>query len=84
MIDWSRCPELESTADTLHGAWRVKGHRVPVQALLDNYEADETPLSIARMFALPVATVRRVLHRFEGGTGGAVRGCGPAYVPARL
>jgi uncharacterized protein (DUF433 family) len=56
-IDWSGCPEVERTDDTLSGAWRIKGRRVPVSAILDNFAADETPLSIARMFGLPVATV---------------------------
>ena len=61
-IDWSRCAEVERTDDTLSGAWRIKGRRVPVSAILDNYTAHQTPLQIARMFAMTVATVRKVLH----------------------
>ena len=30
--------------------------------ILDNFDSGETPRAIAGMFALPVATVRRVLH----------------------
>jgi uncharacterized protein (DUF433 family) len=39
MIDWSRCPEVESVADRCHGAPVVKGTRVTVQGILDNAEA---------------------------------------------
>jgi uncharacterized protein (DUF433 family) len=60
-IDWSRCKEVESVADRCSGAWVVKDRRVIVSGILDNADADETPLQIARMFALPVATVRKVL-----------------------
>jgi uncharacterized protein (DUF433 family) len=62
-IDWTTCPDVESVTGRCSGAWVVKGTRVMVEScILDNYAADETPRSIARMFSLPVATVRRVLH----------------------
>ena len=28
MIDWSLCPDVERSADTLSGAWRIKGTRI--------------------------------------------------------
>ena len=36
VIDWSRCPELESKPDTQGGAWVFRGTRVPVTAILRN------------------------------------------------
>jgi uncharacterized protein (DUF433 family) len=45
-MDWSQCPDVERTADTLSGAWRIKGTRIPVQAIIDNAE-DCTPEEIA-------------------------------------
>jgi len=36
VIDWSRCPELESRPDTQGGAWVFRGTRVPVTAILRN------------------------------------------------
>jgi hypothetical protein len=39
VIDWSRCPDVESVPDRCSGAWVVKGTRIPVQAILDNAEA---------------------------------------------
>jgi uncharacterized protein (DUF433 family) len=64
MIDWSQCPDVERSADTLGGAWRVPGTRIPVQAILDNAK-DCTPEEIAGPDIYPdlsVDTVRRVLR----------------------
>jgi uncharacterized protein (DUF433 family) len=64
MIDWTNCPDVERSADTLCGAWRIKGTRIPVQAILDNAE-DCTPEEIAGPDIypdLPVDVVRRVLR----------------------
>jgi uncharacterized protein (DUF433 family) len=63
MIDWTNCPDVERTADTLSGAWRIKGTRIPVQAILDNAE-DCTPEQIAGPDIYPelsVDLVRRIL-----------------------
>jgi len=38
MLDWSTCPAVERSVDTLGGAWRFKGTRVPVRALFENLE----------------------------------------------
>jgi uncharacterized protein (DUF433 family) len=62
MIDWSRCADAESVPGRCSAAWVVKDSRVMVEGILDNFDGDQTPLQIARMFTLPVATVRRVLH----------------------
>lgn len=42
MIDWSACAAVERSADTLSGAWRFKGTRVPVKALFENLESGAT------------------------------------------
>ena len=62
-IDWSKCPDVESVPGRCSGAWVVKDTRVMVEScILDHYASDLTPLQIARLFGLPVATVRKVLH----------------------
>ena len=38
MIDWSNCPEVESSADRVSGAWVFVGSRVPLAALFENLE----------------------------------------------
>ena len=42
MMDWSACPSVECSADTLSGAWRFKNTRVPVKALFENLESGAT------------------------------------------
>jgi uncharacterized protein (DUF433 family) len=61
-IDWSRCPDAESVPGRCSGAYVVKDTRVMVEGILDNFDGGETPRAIARMFGLPIASVRRVLH----------------------
>ena len=36
VLDWSRCPVLESKPETQGGAWVFRGTRVPVTAILNN------------------------------------------------
>ena len=36
MIDWSKCPALESIPGKVSGAWVFRGTRVPVSAILKN------------------------------------------------
>ena len=38
VIDWSRCPVIESVPDKVSGAWVFRGTRVPVSAILDNLQ----------------------------------------------
>jgi hypothetical protein len=40
MIDWSSCPVVERSAETVSGAWVFRGTRVPVSALFENLEDD--------------------------------------------
>jgi uncharacterized protein (DUF433 family) len=42
MIDWSACPAVERSTETLSGAWRFKNTRVPVKALFENLESGAT------------------------------------------
>jgi uncharacterized protein (DUF433 family) len=54
LIDWSRCPFLESKPDTQGGAWVFRGTRVPVTAILRNM-SELSVLELAEEFP----TVRR-------------------------
>ena len=42
MLDWSNCPEVESSEAVLSGAWVFQGTRVPVRALFENLESGAT------------------------------------------
>jgi uncharacterized protein (DUF433 family) len=68
MIDWSRCPEVESVPGRCSGAWVVKNSRVIVETcILENAEEGASPEEIADWFEVPggVDVVRRIL-RFAG------------------
>ena len=60
MIDWSRCPDVESVPGRCGGAWVAKDSRVMVEGILENAE-DCTAEEVADMFDLDVDTVRRIL-----------------------
>ena len=42
MLDWSKCPAVESASGKLSGAWLFRGTRVPVSALFENLEGGAT------------------------------------------
>ena len=42
MLDWSNCPEVESSQEVLSGAWVFRGTRLPVKALFENLESGVT------------------------------------------
>ena len=61
-VEWANCPDVERTADTVSGHWRLKGTRIPVEDLLANAE-DQTPEQIkAEVYpSLPLDRIRRVI-----------------------
>ena len=60
--DWSKCPEVERSQDTVSGAWRLKGTRIRVSDILAN-AIDQTPDQIVKEVyeGLDVDRVRRVI-----------------------
>jgi uncharacterized protein (DUF433 family) len=38
MLDWSSCPVVNRSPETLSGAWVFRGTRIPVSALFENLE----------------------------------------------
>ncbi len=50
MLDWSKCPAVESVPGKLSGAWVFRGTRVPVSAVFENLEDGLTINEIVEMF----------------------------------
>jgi uncharacterized protein (DUF433 family) len=50
MLDWSKCPAVESVPGKLSGAWVFRGTRVPVSAIFENLEDGLTIDEIVQMF----------------------------------
>ena len=42
MIDWEKCPAVESIPGRLSGAWVFTGTRLPIYALFENLESGAT------------------------------------------
>jgi uncharacterized protein (DUF433 family) len=61
MIDWSRCPDVESVPGRCSGAWVVKDSRVIVESCILGNAEDCSAEEIADMFEVPVDVVRRIL-----------------------
>jgi uncharacterized protein (DUF433 family) len=63
MLDWSKCPAVESVPGKLSGAWVFRGTRVPVSAVFENLEDGLTINEIVEMFeGLPKELVLGVLE----------------------
>lgn len=60
-IDWSRCPLVEVVPGKVSGAPILVGTRMPVQAIVDNYDAGLSPSEIADAFRLELSDVLAIL-----------------------
>jgi uncharacterized protein (DUF433 family) len=60
-VDWSACPLVESRPNVQSGSWVLRGTRMPVEAIINNYQAGEDEAGIAEMFELPIGKVTEVL-----------------------
>jgi len=62
VIDWSRCEVVESVPGRLAGAPVLLGTRLPVQAILDNYDDGLEPEQVAAIFEVAASDVAAVLE----------------------
>jgi uncharacterized protein (DUF433 family) len=42
LLDWSQCPDVESVAGKLSGAWVLRGTRMPVSLIFESLEYGST------------------------------------------
>ena len=61
-MDWSECSLAEIKLGVQGGRPVLKGTRMPVDDIVDNWEAGEDELEIAANFRLPVDQVKAVLE----------------------
>ena len=63
MVDWSKCPEVESSAYRVSGAWVFVGSRVPLAALFENLEDGVSVKEFTELFpGVRLAQARAVLE----------------------
>ena len=52
-IDWSECPLVEVKPEVQSGAPVLRGTRMPVNAIVDNFDYGVSVAEIAQQFELP-------------------------------
>jgi len=57
-VDWSQCPEVERVPGRRAGARVLRGSRVTVAEVMDNYANDSAPEEISENFGLPIGQLR--------------------------
>jgi uncharacterized protein (DUF433 family) len=68
-IDWSDCPLVEVKPGVQSGAPVLRGTRMPVDAIVDNFDYGVSAAEIAEQFEIPPRRVEAILtyaqsHRF--------------------
>src|SRR5579884_613489 len=61
-IDWSACPLVEVKPGVVSGAPVLKDTRMPVDAIVGNFDYGESAADIAAMFEIPLEKVEAVLE----------------------
>ena len=65
MIDWSECPLVETKPGVHSGATLLRGTRLPVAAIIDNFGWGLGFAEIAEQFEVPQSAVREIVEYAE-------------------
>jgi uncharacterized protein (DUF433 family) len=65
-IDWSLCPLVEVKPRVQSGAPVLRGTRLPVSAIVDNFDDGLTSEEISEQFQVSVDRVREILTYVAG------------------
>ena len=60
-IDWSECPLVEVKPGVQSGAPVLRGTRMPVNAIVDNFDYGVSAAEIAEQFEIPPEPVEAIL-----------------------
>ena len=60
-IDWSECPLVEIKPKVQSGAPLLRGTRMPVNAIVDNFDYGLNIAEIAEQFEIPPESVEAIL-----------------------
>ena len=60
-IDWSECPLVEVKPGVLSGAPVLRGSRMPVSAIVDNFDYGVSVAEIAEQFEVPPDRIEAIL-----------------------
>ena len=65
-VDWARCPLVEVNPKVQSGAPVLRGTRLPVSAIVDNFDYGLNPEEIAEQFQVTVDRVHDILNYVAG------------------
>ena len=60
-IDWSECPIVEVKLEVQSGAPVLRGTRMPVDAIVDNFDYGVSVAEIAEQFEVPPERIEAIL-----------------------
>jgi uncharacterized protein (DUF433 family) len=60
-IDWSQCPLVEVNPGVQSGAPVLRGTRMPVNAIVDNFDYGVSVAEISEQFEVPLDRVQAIL-----------------------
>lgn len=60
-VDWSECPLVETKPEVQSGATVLRGTRMPVNAIVDNFDCGLSAVEISEQFEVPVEQVEEIL-----------------------
>ena len=60
-IDWSECPLVEIKGGVQSGAPVLRGTRMPVNAIVDNFDYGVSVAEISEQFEVPPACIRAIV-----------------------
>jgi uncharacterized protein (DUF433 family) len=61
ILDWSRCPDVESVPERRSGAWVFRDTRMPVATIFENLEAGSSIKEIIEQFHVTREQIQAVL-----------------------
>ena len=62
MLDWSKCPAVESIPGKVSGAWVFRGTRLPVATIFENLEDGMTIEEVMEQFDVTREQIQAVLE----------------------
>lgn len=65
-IDWSECHLVEVNPNVQSGAPVLRGTRLPVSAIVDNFDYGLNPDEISEQFQVPLVRVNEILEYVAG------------------
>jgi uncharacterized protein (DUF433 family) len=65
-IDWTKCPLVEVKPRVLSGAPVLRGTRMPVSAIVDNFDYGVSVAEISEQFEVPEDRIQAILAYAKG------------------